>query len=189
MKILLKGLILAIIIVSITITVTTIYPSIKNVKQIDVIEQNFTILNNQSYQYNKMVEKNPCVKELVKKLQDILYKSVQLIDMTVYCDIVNEGHLFYNEIYIYNGTPNRFCHKNCLEAWFDSQGEQKWCVGYAFVSGTVEDCWVAHSWLLNNNSIYETTGLARDYYFGYELTNQQAFTLSNLIGFMTVDKP
>ena len=81
--------------------------------------------------------------------------------------LLDEGFLMDTEalVVMQDGIPSQ-CHSNCAAIWDSGEWQGYVCTGYALTDGA----WLVHSWMIDDQDVlYETTGLAREKYFGIVL--------------------
>jgi hypothetical protein len=77
--------------------------------------------------------------------------------------IADQGQPFSQRVRMRRGEPSR-CHANAAELWAGAADRYQLVTGYA-LSG---DRWVSHSWVIDGDTLYETTHRF-DRYFGVVL--------------------
>lgn len=89
------------------------------------------------------------------------------------------SHVSGRRARMFSGSRTNHCHGNCARVWRAGSWPGSIATGYALSEGR----WVPHSWMVKDGTVWETTPVRRDAYYGYALSPQEAdrFALENIL--------
>jgi hypothetical protein len=111
-------------------------------------------------------------------------KSVMIAYSVQWTNIRDNGRLFDNEVIDYPMSLTGICYDRACQ-YFIQFPESRICVGYGLLNSS--QTWEAHSWILNNNIIYNSNKM--DAFWGVELSYVECLDFAISFYYLKKDYP